>query len=138
MNNVTRPPRPVELEDGRAMPKEGGVVFNGSKGKLMCGVYGDSPRLVPEKLMQEYKRPEKTLPRVKDAHEQDWGNAAKEGRQPGAHFGYSGPLTETCLLGNIAIRADTRIEWDADNMRVTNNDKANQYVRAPYREGWSL
>lgn len=134
----TRPPRPVELEDGRDMPKEGGVVFNGSKGKLMCGVYGDSPRLIPEKLMQEFQRPPKTLSRVAGSHEQDWVAACKSGKPAGADFSYSGPLTEICLLGNIAIRTDARIEWDPVNMKVTNLPEANKYVRSEYRPGWSL
>jgi predicted dehydrogenase len=133
-----RPPRPPQLEDGRELPAEGGVIFKGSQGVLMCGVYGDSPRLIPEPAMQAYQRPPKTLPRVKGSHEMDWVNAAKAGRQPGAHFGYSGPLTEICLLGNIAKRVDARIEWDAANLKITNLPDANRYVRAEYRQGWSL
>jgi predicted dehydrogenase len=133
-----RPPRPPQLEDNGLMPQEGGVIFKGSEGALMCGVYGDSPRLIPETAMQAYKRPPKTLPRVKGSHEMDWVKAAKAGRQPGAHFGYSGPLTETCLLGNIAKRVDARIEWDAANLKITNLPDANRYVRAEYRKGWSL
>ncbi len=116
----TRPPRPEELEDGRTMPAEGGLVFKGTKGKIMCGVYGEGPRIIPEKLMQEAKRPEKSIPRVEGSHEQDWARAAKAGRKAGAAFEYSGPLTEICLLGNVAKRLDTRIAWDAANLRVTN------------------
>ena len=56
----------------------------------------------------------------------------------GAHFGYSGPLTETCLLGNIAKRVDARIEWDAANLKITNLPDANKYVRVEYRKGWTL
>ena len=134
----TRPPCPDSLKDGREMPKEGGALIKGSKGTIMCGVYGNSPRLVPETAMQAYKRPEKTLPRIKGVHEQDWVDAIKAGRKAGANFEYSGPLTETCLLGNIAKRTDARIEWDAANLKVTNLPEANRYVRAPYRKGWSL
>ena len=133
-----RAPRPPELEDGFEMPREGGVIFKGSNGTLMCGVYGDSPRLIPETAMHEFKRPPKTLPRVKGSHEMLWVNAAKSGIQPGAHFGYSGPLTEICLLGNIAKRVDARINWDAKNMKITNLPDANKFVRAEYRKGWSL
>lgn len=56
----------------------------------------------------------------------------------GADFEYSALLTEICLLGNVAKRADARIEWDGPNMKVTNLPQANQYVRTPYREGWNL
>jgi predicted dehydrogenase len=134
----TRPPRPEDLEVGRKMPAEGGVIFKGSKGSLMCGVYGDSPRLVPEALMKEAKFPEKTLPRVAGGHEQDWVRAAKAGTPAGADFAYSGPLTEMCLLGNVAKRVDAPIEWDAANLKVTNLAEANAVVRTEYRKGWSL
>lgn len=135
----TRPPRPPEAEDGVLLgDSEGGVIFHGAKGHLVCGVYGDSPRLFPEKLMQEFQRPPKTLPRIKGSHEMDWVRACKNGTQPGAHFGYSGPLTEICLLGNVATRVDSKIDWDDANMKVTNLPDANRFIRAEYRAGWTL
>ncbi len=134
-----RPPRPPELEDGRQMGHaEGGALFKGTKGKLVGGVYGESPRLIPESKMREYKLPPKSIPRVEGSHEQDWVRACKSGRPAGADFEYSALLTEICLLGNIAKRVDARIEWDGPNMQVTNLPQANQYVRTPYREGWGL
>ncbi len=134
-----RAPRPEELEQGRRMgDSEGGALFKGTKGKIMCGTYGNSPRLIPESRMQEYQRPEKTIPRVADNHEQEWVRACKEGRPAGANFDYSAPLTEICLLGVIARRMDARIEWDAANMAVSNLPEANKYVRREYRAGWSL
>ena len=71
-------------------------------------------------------------------HEREWLLAARGGPPPLSNFSYSGPLTEICCLGNIAQRVDTRIEWDAENMKVTNLPDANQYVRAEYRQGWEL
>ena len=134
-----RPPRPMELEDGRTLGgREGGLVFNGSKGKIMAGVYGGSPMIIPETARKAAAYPAKTLPRVKTSHEMNWVECCKSGKLPGAHFGYSGPLTEMTVLGNVARRMDTRIEWDAANLKVTNNDKANQYVKKTYRKGWSL
>ena len=134
----TRAPRPEALEDGRKMPDEGGLVFKGSKGLIMCGVYGDSPRLVPETLMREARLPEKNIPRVEGSHEQDWVLACKGGGQAGAAFEYAGPLTEICLLGNVAKRLDARIAWDASALRVTNAPEAEPLIRRPYRAGWSL
>jgi predicted dehydrogenase len=134
-----RAPRPLELEDGRQMGHpEGGILFKGSEGTLMAGVYGEGARLIPERKMKAYRRPAPTLPRVEGSHEQDWVRACKQGKPAGAHFGYSGPLTEICLLGNVAKRMDARIEWDGAAMKVTNLPEANQYVRTPYRQGWSL
>jgi hypothetical protein len=134
----TRPPRPLDLEDGRQMPAEGGALIKGTKGTIMCGVYGNSPRLIPESKMQAAVLPEKTLPRVAGGHEQDWARACKSGEPAGADFSYSGPLAEVCCLGNIAQRVDARIEWDAEKMQVTNLPEANKYVRWEYREGWTL
>jgi predicted dehydrogenase len=134
----TRPPRPDELEDGRQVPAEGGVFFKGTQGIIMAGVYGESPRIIPESRMKEAKLPPKTLPRVQGSHEQDWVRACKTGQPAGADFAYSGPLNEICMLGNIAQRVDARILWDAENLRVTNLPEANQYVRTPYRKGWEL
>jgi hypothetical protein len=120
------------------MPEEGGLIFKGSRGKLMCGVYADSPRLIPETLMQEAVRPGKAIPRIDGSHEQEWVRACKAGTKAGAAFEYSGPLTEICLLGNVAKRLDGRIVWDPANLRVTNNPEAEAWIRRPYREGWSL
>ena len=134
-----RPPRPPELEDGRQMGHtEGGALFKGTKGKLVGGVYGESPRLIPESRMKEYQLPPKTIPRVEGSHEQDWVRACKSGRRAGADFEYSALLTEICLLGNVARRVDARIEWDGPNMKVTNLPEAQKYIQTPYREGWKL
>ena len=115
-----------------------GALFKGSKGKLTCGVYGDSPRLLPESAMQAYQRPAKLLPRLKGGHMQNWVRACKGLEPPSAPFSYAAPLTEICLLGNIAKRVDARIEWDEDNMKVTNLPEANRFIRTEYRPGWSL
>jgi hypothetical protein len=136
----TRPPCPEELAGGGKQLgfPEGGALIKGSKGKLVCGVYGDSPRLLPDTAMQAYKRPEKTIPRIKGSHVQNWLRACKGTETISAPFEYSAPLTEICLLGNIAKRVDARIEWDTANMQVTNLPEANQFVRTEYRQGWSL
>jgi len=135
------PPRPEELEPGRQMG-DSGVIFVGGKGKLMCGTYGDGPRLVPETKMKEYKRPEKTLPRIDggvEGHEKDWARACKGGKPASSNFDYSGPLTETVVMGNLAIHYPGRkLEWDGQNMKVTNFPEANEYVRRRYRDGWTL
>ena len=133
------PPRPKNLEEGRRLPSEGGVLFKGNKGTIMCGVYGNSPRLIPESAMRAYKRPAKTLARVKGGHEQDWIRAIKNDGKAGADFSYSGPLTELALLGNLAKRLpDQELKWDAESLRVTNHDEANDWVKRPRRKGWSL
>ena len=136
-----KPPRPDELEPGLRMTS---VTFIGDKGKLMCGEYGDHPRLIPQSKMDEYKEhlPAKTLPRVKGGqggHEQNWIEACKGGPPACSNFDYSGPMTEAVVMGNLAIRRlGKKLLWDGKNMKVTNDDEANRYVNEPYRKGWSL
>jgi len=132
-----KPPRPDELERGRQMTS---VIFIGDKGKLMCGEYGDNPRLIPETKMKEYKRPPETLPRIEGGHhEQNWIRACKGGEPACSNFDYSGPFTEAVVMGNLAIhRLGAKLLWDGENMKVTNDEEANKYVKQPCREGWSL
>ncbi|MHC4636594.1 MAG: Gfo/Idh/MocA family protein [Planctomycetota bacterium] len=133
------PPRYPELEDGRMMgDREGGVLFKGSNGAIMCGTYAGNPRIVPESKMKAYQRPPQTIERIKVSHEMHWVNSCKAGKQPGASFDYSGPLTEMVLLGNVAKRIKGRLLWDTENMKITNVPEADNYIRTPYRQGWSL
>ncbi len=133
------PFRPKVLEAGRRMGDEdGGVLFFGTKGTLMSGCYGESPRLIPETAMQKFTQPPKTLPRSQGIY-REWLDAML-GRGPASsNFEVSGPLTEIVLLGNLALRyPDQRLEYDSANMRVTNLDEANQYLRRTYQAGWKL
>ena len=137
------PPRPEELEEGRKMgDSEGGVLFIGDKGTLMCGCYGKSPRLIPETAMKELQRPPKTIDRIpggEDGHEKDWIRACKGGARACSNFDYSGPMSEMVLMGNLAVRyPDRRLLWDGEKMMVTNDTQANSYVKRNYREGWTL
>lgn len=135
------PPRPAELENARMMGDDGGgCLFVGEKGSLMCGTYGENPRLLPEQLMRDYKRPDKTIPRSPGIHE-EWIAAIKAGKKSTTDFDYAGPLTETMLLGNIALRfKDEKVvlEWDPETMTFPNFPEANPYVHKEYRPGWSL
>lgn len=132
------PPRPEELENGRKLPSEGGVLFKGDRGTIMCGVYGDSPQIIPYSLMKTYQKPQASLVRVPGTHEQDWIDAIKQGRKACSDFSYSGPLTEFALLGNIAKKSPSPLYWDGNAMKITNDEKANQYIHQSYREGWTL
>lgn len=136
------PPIPEQLEPGRKLPGSGALII-GDKGCLMHGSHGAGGlRLIPETRMQEYTRPEKTIPRIETTHEGDWLRACKEGKDgipASSNFEYGGSLTEMALLGMIAIRVkDQRLEWDSENLRFKNNEAANQLLHINYREGWKL
>ena len=120
------------------MPAEGGALFKGSEGTIMCGVYAESPRLIPEASMKATPLPGESIPRVEGTHEDDWIRACRRGEPAGADFSYSGPLTEICALGNLAKRADARLHWDPVQLRVAGATGAQDRVRAPSRGGWEL
>ena len=136
-----KPARPDELEPGRRLP-DNGLLFIGEKGVIMSGSYGSGACIIPETQMAAYQRPAKTLPRIPNGaqgHEQDWIRACKDNEPACSNFEYSGPLSEMVLMGNLAIfNPGEVLEWDGENMVVTNNETANAYVNPPYRDGWSL
>jgi predicted dehydrogenase len=135
------PERPDDLEPGRKIP-ESGSIFVGSKGKIMCGTYSENARIIPETKMRAYTRPAKRIPRIEGGpggHEQDWIRACKGGPAASSNFDYSGPFTETVVMGNLAVlNPGKKLEWDGENMKVTNDEEANAYVRPAFRDGWSL
>jgi Oxidoreductase family, C-terminal alpha/beta domain/Oxidoreductase family, NAD-binding Rossmann fold len=153
------PVRPDELLPGEAFGNwDGGVLFVGKKGKLLFDCYGGNPRLLPTKLMQEKTMPKPTLKRVPEGHYIQWVNACIAGYDKGvtsSPFEYAGPFTESILMGNLAIRSwmmtnpagknwddkylgRKKLLWDAKNMKITNFDEANRFVKREYRDGWSL
>jgi len=129
--------------DGRNTPKEiagypvpgSGVMFHGEKGHLLA-TYGNY-KLLPEADFTNFEPPEKSIP-SSIGHYAEWIKACKQGTPTTCSFDYSGPLTETVLLGNVAYRTGQAIEWDADRLSVTNVASANQYIEREYRKGWRI
>ncbi|MGE5609285.1 MAG: Gfo/Idh/MocA family protein [Bacillota bacterium] len=131
------PPRPADLEPGREMGSpDGGTLFIGDKGTILTPL-GGAPRLIPESKMKDFKRPDPFLPRS-IGHHREWVEACKGGKPAGANFEYAGLLTEIVLLGNLAIRARKKIEWDGPHMKATNAPEADPLIHREYRNGWSL
>ncbi len=135
------PSRPEELEPGRRMgDSDGGVLYYGEKGKIMCGCYGSNPRIIPESEMKAYDQPEKTIPRSPGIH-QEWVESIKKGVQATSNFDYASKLVETMMLGNVAVRMqdkNTPLEWDGVKGEITNLPEANEFLIRPYADGWSL
>tara|TARA_B110000495_G_C22410667_1_gene261122 strand:- start:21 stop:497 length:477 start_codon:yes stop_codon:yes gene_type:complete len=156
------PERPEELGDDEALGNwDGGVLFIGTKGKLLADCYGAKPRLLPLSLNEQVKV-EETIERVPEGHYLQWVNACMKGygnAKTSSSFDYAGPFTESLLIGNLALKAyfevdpeaesksfwggskfygRKRLQWDAENMRVTNFDAVNKYVKRTYTEGYSV
>jgi len=140
-----RPPRPPELEEDREMGTNGHLLI-GDKGKILS-LRGQGRRgfeLIPESRAKEYGDPPKKLPRS-IGHHKEWIEACKGGQPGGSNFDWAGPLTEVVLLGNVALHPEMREEltmkkplWDGPQMRFTNSDDANKFLRTEYRKGWTL
>jgi predicted dehydrogenase len=147
------PMRPDELLPEEAFGNwDGGVLLEGTKGKLLLDCYGANPRLLPTKLMKEVTLPKETIARVPEGHYIQWVNACIAGYGKGttsSPFEYAGPFVESILMGNLAIRSylmkannkypgRKKLLWDGNNMKITNFAEANQFVKREYRSGWNL
>jgi len=119
---------------------DNGTLFIGDQGKIVCGALSETPHLLPESRMADYQFPAPTIPRVpgNDAY-QDFIRACKGGPAASSNFDVSGPLTETVLLGNLALRLPgKKLQWDAASMTVANAPEAAPFILAQYRDGWGI
>ncbi len=163
MDGGIQPERPEELGPNELFGDGGnGTLFIGTKGKMMCGTYGADPKLLPTSRTAEVQVKQKypRIPLGAEGHYAQWveGCIAGYGKtQMDSSFDVAGPLTEALLMSNLAIRGfDIRkpkangetgfdypgryleLLWDNDNMRVTNFDDANQFIKRDYREGFGV
>jgi predicted dehydrogenase len=134
---------PEELFKGEK-PRTSGLLLIGEKGTLYSpNDYGASYMLLPKKDFEGHKAPEAKLPRLKTgdidlAQKEEWVAAIKGGPPAMSNFDYAAVLTETMVLGNVAIVAGKKIEYDGAAMKVTNNADADRLLRYEYRKGWTL
>lgn len=132
------PPKPEEIGE-EPLEGEGGVLYIGSKGKMLQNTYGARPRLLPVDLHNSYGPPPERVRRVAhQSHEMNWVNAIKGRDEISCPFSYAATLTEVMLLGIVSLRAGTKIHYDAANMRVTNHAGANDFLTREYRAGYAL
>lgn len=139
-------PRPDALPENVPLDRGGGVIFVGEKGILVHGTYGSSPRLYPETLMEEAKRVPQKYERIeigerKEAlHRMNWARACKGQGKASTPFEYASMLTETMLLGVVALKTGPgrQIHYDGEAGTITNIPDANQHLQREYRKGWSL
>ena len=136
----TRPLTPREERDAKWMAMIGkgtnGSLFVGDKGMITTGTYGEWTRLIPVEKMRGYEFPKEVLPRSL-GHYQDWIRACKGGSPACSNFNVAAPFTEWIALGALAIKFNTRLEWDAENMRITNHPEANEFLKPTVRKDWS-
>ncbi len=133
-----KPRTPEELDkDNKELPREG-MMFVGDKGKILASFHGGSPVLLPEKRMIEYtgaaEPPEEKMTR----NERVWIDAFRNGTESPGTFLKAKAVTETILLGGVALRAGQRVDYDPAKIMITNLPEANQYLTREYRKGWEM
>lgn len=115
-----------------------GSLFIGEKGMMTTGCYGERTRLIPADQMKDYKMPSPLLTRS-PGHYRDWIRAAKGGEPACSNFSVAAPFVQWMLLGVIAMKyPGQKLEWDAREMRITNNKEANKYLKPTFRKGWKF
>jgi Oxidoreductase family, C-terminal alpha/beta domain len=147
MDGGLMPARPEALPDNVQLDGGGGAIFIGEKGILVHGTYAAKPQLYPQSLMEEAARVPKTYFRVEKTagpngeakHRMNWINAIKGKEKATCPFEYATHLTETMLLGVVAMKTgqSKKIYYDGEKGQITNNADANQYLQREYRKGWS-
>jgi len=140
-----------------------GVLIIGEKGIISTNINDSSP-LMPKLYLNdgttEFGPEKESNDEPEYGHQRKWVDACKAGFNSDEHLGltssfdYAGPMTETVLMGNLAIRsymlgkenskgrmefyARKKLLWDGENMRITNLEAANQFVGRNYRKGWEV
>jgi hypothetical protein len=131
-----KPVNPDELtsEDKELAPE--GLMFVGDKGKIICDFRGEKPvlyignkKVLPDAPMSEDEREDRN---------DSWINSFRNNTQSPGSFIYAGPVTETILLGAVALRAGERVDYNSSEMKITNIPDANKYLVREYRKGWEL
>ncbi|MCA9119472.1 MAG: Gfo/Idh/MocA family oxidoreductase [Planctomycetaceae bacterium] len=122
-------------QNGKPMNAGSGQLFVGEKGMILSNYTQRS--FVPAEDFSDFRAPDPYIPESLGHHE-EWLNAIKSGGPTTCNFDYSGALTESVLLGTVAYRSGEKVEWDSANLKVTNSEKAQQFVHKEYRKGWTL
>jgi len=127
------PPQVLAPELARAW--KSGVLFLGNKGQLLA----DYSRhlLLPEEKFKDFARPAPFIPNS-IGHYKEWAQACKTGEPTSCNFQYSGALTETVLLGNVAFRAGCKLRWDSARLRARGCAEADEFIHHEYRKGWRI
>ena len=125
------PPRPKELGNREVFVNDGTIII-GDQGILL------NHQLLPDARNKAFGTPPRTLPRS-PGHYREWTDACKGGKPAGSNFvDHAAHLAAVILMGNIAIRTQQKLYWDADKLRFKGADAANQFLDPPYRQGWAL
>jgi len=130
--------RPELVQQGKAPDWPNGVLFVGEEGMLIADY--ERHKLLPESQFENFQPPTPFIPDLvgPHPHHQEWVRACKTGAPTSCNFAYASALTETVLLGNVAYRTGSKLEWDAARLKVRNSAQASNYLHTEYRKGWEI
>ena len=130
-----KPMNPGELRSqGKSLGREG-LMFVGDKGKIIGDFLGENPVLYADnKAITEKQAPEEN----DEERTNVWISSFRNKTQSPGSFIYAGPVTETILLGGVALRAGEKVDYDSANMKITNLPDANKFLVREYRKGWEI
>jgi len=114
-----------------------GSVFIGTKGIMATSSRGEGVWLLPSSRWKDYRLPSQMLTRS-PGHMLDWIRACKGGDPGCSDFSITTPYAEWLALTAIALHVPGKLEWDAKNLRFTNNPDANRFVKPVFKSGWEL
>lgn len=133
-----KPRTPEELDkENKELPREG-MMFVGDKGKILASFHGGSPVLLPEKRMLEYTGSSESPEEKVTRNERAWIDSFRNNTESPGTFLKAKAVTETILLGGVALRAGKRVDYDSKKIEITNLPDANQYLTREYRKGWEM
>jgi len=133
-----KPPLAKHLPRNTETVPIGMVLYVGEDGVLLHESYGNNPQVFPADRRDEAREVPRSLPRVEASHEMNWVQACKGEAELTSPLETAVPVTETLLLGIVALHAGAPIEYDGDAHEVTSPREANRHLRREYRGGWSL
>ncbi len=135
-----KPTLPPELQYSKNLPKYGNL-FYGTKGvMLVSGSHGGYGQLIPKARRKAFDKPKRVIPSSPGIYD-EWLLAVtgqKPIDYPKSNFRYGAKITETILLGNIALKLGRKLDWDGDQFKFTNLPEANQFLSKDYPEGWAF
>jgi hypothetical protein len=133
-----KPRTPEELDvDRMELPREG-MMFVGDRGKILATFHGARPVLIPEKRMIEHTGSAEPPEERSVRNERTWIDAFKEDVESPGTFLKARPVTETILLGAVALRAGKKVVYDPERVAIPNFPEAEKYLTREYREGWEM
>ncbi len=123
-----QPPKPAGWPAGKNMNDQGGgVIFHGTKDKLICGCYGVNPWLLSGRVPNAPQTERRVEKATAGGHEMDWVRACKENPgsrvQTKSNFSEAGPFNEMVVMGVLAVRLqglNKELEWNGEKMEFTN------------------